>query len=107
MRPLWLTTTWDALHTDSDMTEPSNSRPNPKGARARRHHRRFYGLSDEKQAQVFQTQRDAIVSMFGALEEYFCAELDAKLESLDELALSNDIRGVDAEFTEEPDAPVS
>ena len=75
---------------------------NPTGSRTRRHHRRFYGLSDEKQAQVFQSQRDAIVAMFDAMEEYFCAELDAKLETLDEMA-----RSVDAEFTEEPDAPLS
>jgi len=43
--------------------------------------------------------------MFGAMEEYFCAELDAKLESLDELARAPEF--VDAEFTEGPDAPQS
>jgi hypothetical protein len=87
------------------MPTPSDSKPNPTGARRRRHHRRFYGLSDQKQAQVFQQQRDAIVAMFDAMEEYFCAELDAKLESLDELA--REPQSVDAEFSEEPDASIS
>lgn len=84
-----------------------DSKPNPTGPRRRRHHRRFYGLSDQKQAQVFQAQRDAIVAMFDALEEYFCAELDAKLESLDEMARTETTEAVDAEFLEEPDAPLS
>ena len=89
MRPLWLTTTWDALHTDFDMPLPPESKANPTGPHGRRHHRRFYGLSAEKQRQVFQTQRDALADAFGALETYFGAELDAKLESLDELEKTN------------------
>jgi len=100
-----LTTTQDALYPNFHMPLSPESRANPTAPRRRRHHRRFYGLSDEKQRQVFETQRDAIVSMFGAMEEYFCAELDAKLESLDELARAPEF--VDAEFTEGPDAPQS
>jgi len=83
------------------------SNANPRRTRRRVHHRRFYGLSDEKQRQVFEQQRNAIISMFDALEEYFCAELDAKLESLDILARAEDPQEVDAEFTEESDAPLS
>jgi hypothetical protein len=67
------------------------SKANPTGPHSRRHHRRFYGLSDEKQRQVFQQQRDALADAFYALEKCFSAELDAKLQSLNE----------------EPDAPLS
>ena len=88
------------------MPAPFDSKPNPTGARRRRHHRRFYGLSNQLQRDVFEAQRNAIDQIFDGLDAYFTAELDAKIEAINDL--TDTPEEVDAEFTEEePDAPVS
>jgi len=86
------------------MTPPFKSRPNPTGKRRRVHRRHYRGLSDEQQRTVFQQQRGAIVAIFDAMEEYFCADLDARLESLD-AAISDHLEAdrpgeINAEFSE-------
>lgn len=82
--------------------EAGRSKSNPKRIHTRR---RFYGLTDEQQQGVYQRQRDAIMSMFDAMQEYCTAELEAKLEALDakirEEAEGEEPTSVDAEFAPE------
>ncbi len=86
------------------MDNPTNeSRPNPKRYTRRRYRRHYPGLTDEEQANVLREQREAIGKIFGAMEEYFCAEIDAKrlaLERSMEEDKEDDEPEVDAEFTE-------
>jgi hypothetical protein len=79
--------------------DTTGSRPNPRRA----HRRRYRGVSDEQQRQIFQRQRDSIVAVFDALEDYFCAELDVKLANLDEALAQPEPTEIDAEFTDTPE----
>ncbi len=79
--------------------EPT-SRPNPRRRTSRRRH--FHGLDDEQRRNVVQRQRDAIVAIFDAMEDYFCAELDAQLESLDSV-LTQPEPAIEADFADDPE----